>query len=94
MDNYLVHYGVPGQKWGDRKYQYEDGTLTPEGRRHYGYGLRPDTIHKHIKESENDYRYKESNSLKEKINNRRKADSLRDEAQIITNPNAYKKVSA
>ncbi len=24
--------------WGERRYQYEDGTLTPEGRRHYGVG--------------------------------------------------------
>lgn len=38
MDNYLVHYGVQGQSWGNRRWQYEDGTLTPEGRRHYGYG--------------------------------------------------------
>lgn len=28
---YLVHYGIPGQRWGTRKYQYEDGTLTPAG---------------------------------------------------------------
>lgn len=34
----LYHHGTKGQKWGERKYQYEDGTLTPEGYRHYGYG--------------------------------------------------------
>lgn len=38
MSNYLVHYGTKGQKWGNRKYQYEDGSLTPEGKIHYGYG--------------------------------------------------------
>ena len=37
-NNYLSHHGVKGQKWGERKYQYEDGSLTSEGRRHYGYG--------------------------------------------------------
>lgn len=37
-NNYLSHHGVKGQKWGERKYQYEDGSLTAEGRRHYGYG--------------------------------------------------------
>ena len=34
----LYHYGVPGQKHGNRKYQYEDGSLTPEGKIHYGVG--------------------------------------------------------
>lgn len=38
MENYLVHHGVLGQKKGNRRYQYEDGSLTPEGRRHYGVG--------------------------------------------------------
>ena len=34
--SYLIHYGVQGQKWGNRRYQNEDGSLTPEGREHYG----------------------------------------------------------
>lgn len=33
---YLIHYGTPGQKWGTRRWQYEDGSLTPEGYVHYG----------------------------------------------------------
>ena len=33
---YIAHYGVQGSKWGVRKYQYEDKTLTPEGRKRYG----------------------------------------------------------
>ena len=37
-DNYLAHEGVKGQKWGIRRYQNPDGSLTTEGRRHYGYG--------------------------------------------------------
>lgn len=32
----LVHYGVKGQKWGRRRYQNKDGSLTPEGRKRYG----------------------------------------------------------
>lgn len=34
----IVHYGTDGMKWGRRKYQYEDGSLTPLGRIHYGVG--------------------------------------------------------
>lgn len=31
----LVHYGILGQKWGVRRWQNEDGSLTPAGQRHY-----------------------------------------------------------
>jgi hypothetical protein len=32
----LVHHGVKGQKWGRRRYQNADGSLTPAGRERYG----------------------------------------------------------
>jgi len=32
----LYHHGILGQKWGVRRYQNEDGSLTPEGAKHYG----------------------------------------------------------
>ena len=32
----ICHHGVKGQSWGKRQYQYEDGSLTPLGREHYG----------------------------------------------------------
>lgn len=34
----LYHHGVKGQKWGLRRFQNEDGSLTVAGREHYGYG--------------------------------------------------------
>lgn len=34
--NSLSHHGIKGQKWGNRRYQNEDGSLTDEGRRRYG----------------------------------------------------------
>ena len=34
-NNILVHYGILGMKWGVRRYQNKDGTLTPEGKKRY-----------------------------------------------------------
>ena len=31
----LYHHGILGMKWGVRRYQNKDGSLTPEGARHY-----------------------------------------------------------
>lgn len=35
MNNELYHYGILGMKWGVRRYQNKDGTLTSKGKTHY-----------------------------------------------------------
>lgn len=35
MSNELQHWGIKGQKWGVRRYQNADGSLTPAGKKRY-----------------------------------------------------------
>ena len=35
MENELMHWGIKGMKWGVRRYQNRDGSLTPAGRKRY-----------------------------------------------------------
>jgi len=33
---YLIHHGIKNQRWGVRRFQNPDGSLTPAGKRRYG----------------------------------------------------------
>lgn len=47
----LYHHGIKGQKWGVRRFQNEDGSLTAAGRQRYGSAKESDdAIRKRIKE--------------------------------------------
>ena len=40
----LYHHGIKGQKWGNRRWQFLDGSLTEDGRVHYGIGEARDKL--------------------------------------------------
>ena len=44
--NELQHHGIKGQKWGVRRFQNKDGSLTPAGRKRYddGDGRRTESV--------------------------------------------------
>ena len=65
--NELYHYGVKGQKWGIRRYQNPNGTLTEEGKIRYGVdpktGKLSDEGKKLLKQDIDDQRKRKVNIL-------------------------------
>lgn len=46
MEYKLYHAGIKGMKWGVRRYQNKDGTLTPEGKKRYDRDVRENNAKK------------------------------------------------
>ena len=75
LNNELYHHGIKGQKWGVRRYQNEDGSLTYRGKMRYikdseraskYYGVRKKEIlnskaYKEYKKLDDDYNFKRFN---------------------------------
>lgn len=49
MERYLAHHGIKGQKWGIRRYQNPDGTLTEEGKRKLAYRVGESRLRRRVK---------------------------------------------
>ena len=67
MDEYLIHHGIKGQRWGVRRFQNADGSLTAAGKKRYTRSELKDIRNersKFYKEAEkNDPRRKEMSRL-------------------------------
>ena len=53
MSNELRHHGIKGQKWGVRRYQKADGTLTPLGKLRYGDAKDYEEMGKQVAKADN-----------------------------------------
>ena len=94
----LAHYGIKNQKWGVRRFQNEDGSLTPEGRERYGLkgglsSMSDDDLRKAINRKTNENTYIR---LQTKDATKRRADisefvkALGDTTKTAANPNLQK----
>lgn len=50
MSDLLCHFGIKGMKWGIRRYQNKDGSLTPQGKIRYSEDYKRAHSGKNIKE--------------------------------------------
>ena len=72
-DEYLEHHGIVGQKWGVRRYQNRDGSLTSEGRKRRG--LRENGGESKLKKAVR--KAKERSAVKKEENAAEKHESLK-----------------
>ena len=54
-NNYLEHHGILGMKWGVRRYQNPDGSLTPEGRARYSSLYKSSGAEERFKQLQSQY---------------------------------------
>ena len=63
-DLYLYHHGIRGQRWGIRRFQNEDGSLTKSGKKRYDVDIETaknkyDIANRKSKEARKEYYKKE-----------------------------------
>lgn len=83
-DDYLEHHGILDQKWGIRRFQNPDGSLTEAGKRRYAkYKTRNEKYEKKV----NEYRLKQDKDY-------RKAESIHSKKDLKARNRSMEKVTA
>lgn len=89
--NELYHHGVKGQKWGVRRYQNSDGTLTVAGRNHYSRTTVLDSD-KYDYKNVGDIQIKKNSNLYRLTKSKEKADNYRKYVYTETDKDYYENV--
>lgn len=94
--NDLSHYGIPNMHWGQRRFQNEDGSLTPEGKERYNHGKELSRERDSIaKEKRRDILNKDLEYQKAKRNSREASDAYDNAIDAIAKEQAmYRKGKA
>lgn len=71
----LYHWGIKGMKWGVRRYQNKDGTLTSEGKKHYSQD-HEDYTRAHTKKSVREMSDSELNARINRLQKERQYEQL------------------
>lgn len=74
---YLQHHGILGMKWGVRRYENEDGTLTEAGKKRYNKQIKKD-LKKRNKEWNKEASKMSDKELDDRINRLKKEKQLKE----------------
>lgn len=78
MSNYIMHHGIKGQRWGVRRFENPDGTLTDAGKRRYR-----DAISSRVDAARNKVRQTREDIQRAKYEKRRNAALTSKKAKVV-----------
>ena len=90
-DAYLEHHGIKGMRWGVRRYQNKDGSLTPLGRKKYGTKTNFEKVQAAKRASSKDVVKKNKARLKAEENTRKELEKYKKKAGLEDDPPEFDK---